>query len=106
MKDYFSVLSLYHTLYAESIAYVKSFSYAAFFGGFFTDAAKFPLCVFACVCYNVCSNMYWRLSPMASTKTPSARELRKKKMVRVIAIVACAALLITAILPYVASALY
>jgi len=43
---------------------------------------------------------------MASTKTPSARELRKKKMFRVIAIVACAALLITAILPYIAAALY
>ena len=39
-------------------------------------------------------------------KTPSARELRKKKMVRIIAIVACAALLITAIAPYLATALY
>ena len=39
-------------------------------------------------------------------KTPSARELRKKKAVRVIAIIACAALLITAIAPYLASALY
>ena len=39
-------------------------------------------------------------------KTPSARELRKKKMVRTIDIVACAALLITAIAPYLASALY
>ena len=58
------------------------------------------------VCYNVCSNKYWRLSPMASKKTPSARELRKKKMVRIIAYVACAALLITAIAPYLASALY
>ena len=43
---------------------------------------------------------------MASKKTPSARELRKKKMVRTVAIVACAALLITAIAPYIASALY
>ena len=43
---------------------------------------------------------------MASKKTPSARELRKKKMVRIIAIVACAALLITAIAPYLATALY
>lgn len=43
---------------------------------------------------------------MASKKTPSARELRKKKMYRVIAFVACAALLLTAILPYIASALY
>lgn len=43
---------------------------------------------------------------MSSKKTPSARELRKKKMYRVIALVACAALLITAILPYIASALY
>lgn len=43
---------------------------------------------------------------MASTKTPSARELRKKKMVRAIAIAACAALLITGILPYIAAALY
>ena len=36
----------------------------------------------------------------------SAREERKKKMVRVVAIVACAALLLTALLPYIASALY
>ena len=36
----------------------------------------------------------------------SAREVRKKKMVRIIAVDACAALLITAILPYIASALY
>jgi len=43
---------------------------------------------------------------MASQKTPSARELRKKKMVRIIAVVACAALLLTAVLPYIASALY
>ena len=43
---------------------------------------------------------------MASTKTPSARELRKKKMARIVAIVACAALLITAFAPYIASALY
>ena len=43
---------------------------------------------------------------MASEKTPSARELRKKKMVRIIACVACAALLMTAILPAIVSALY
>lgn len=43
---------------------------------------------------------------MASAKTPSARELRKKKMVRIVACAACAALLITAVLPYIASALY
>lgn len=36
----------------------------------------------------------------------SAREERKKKMVRVVAVVACGALLLTAILPYVVSALY
>ena len=36
----------------------------------------------------------------------SQREERKKKMVRIVAIVACAALLITAILPYIASAIY
>ena len=36
----------------------------------------------------------------------SAREERKKKRVRVVAIVACAALLLTARLPYIASALY
>ena len=36
----------------------------------------------------------------------SAREERKKKMVRVVAIVACTALLLTALLPYIASALY
>lgn len=39
-------------------------------------------------------------------KNPSARELRKKKMVRIIAVVAVAALLITAVAPYIASALY
>ena len=43
---------------------------------------------------------------MASTKGPSARELRKKNMYRIIACVACAALLITAIAPYLASAFY
>lgn len=43
---------------------------------------------------------------MASTKTPSAHELRKKKTIRIIAIIACAALLMTAIMPYIASALY
>lgn len=43
---------------------------------------------------------------MASTKTPSARELRKKKIAQVVAIVACAALLATAILPFLASAIY
>lgn len=43
---------------------------------------------------------------MASAKTPSARELRKKKTVRIVAIVACAALLMTAIMPYIVSALY
>ena len=43
---------------------------------------------------------------MASTKTPSARELRKKKTVRIVAVVACAALLLTAVMPYIASALY
>ncbi len=41
-----------------------------------------------------------------ASKHPSARELRKKKLYRIIAGVACAALLITAILPYIASALY
>ena len=58
------------------------------------------------VCYNIRSILFGRLSPMASKKTPSARELRKKKMVRIIAIVAVAALLITAVAPYIASALY
>lgn len=43
---------------------------------------------------------------MASKKAPSARELRKKKMYQIIAGVAVAALLVTAILPYLASALY
>ncbi|MGN0990737.1 MAG: hypothetical protein ACI4O4_04720 [Candidatus Ventricola sp.] len=42
---------------------------------------------------------------MASNKT-SARELRKKKTMRIVAFVACAALLITAVMPYIASALY
>ena len=36
----------------------------------------------------------------------SQREQRKKKMVRIIAVVACAALLLTAVLPYIASAIY
>lgn len=36
----------------------------------------------------------------------SARDQRKKKIVQIVAIVACAALLITAIMPYIASALY
>ena len=66
--------------------------------------AKFPLCAAVFVCYNGCSSKGWRLIPMAS-KT-SAREERKKKIVRVVAIVACAALLLTALLPYIASALY
>ena len=43
---------------------------------------------------------------MASKKGPSARELQKKKMIRIVAIVAVAALLITAVAPYIASALY
>ncbi|MED9822258.1 MAG: hypothetical protein U0J65_09575 [Christensenellales bacterium] len=43
---------------------------------------------------------------MASAKNPSAREQRKKKAVRIVAFVACAALLVTAIMPYIASALY
>ena len=43
---------------------------------------------------------------MASKKGPSARELQRKKTMRMVAIVACAALLITAIAPYIASALY
>lgn len=43
---------------------------------------------------------------MASKKTPSAREKRKKQALRVIAIVASAALLITAIMPFIANALY
>ena len=42
---------------------------------------------------------------MASGKT-SARDERKKKAMRIVAFVACAALLITAIMPYIASALY
>ena len=69
-------------------------------------AAKLALYALDELCYNVRSNMYWRLSPMASTKTPSARELRKKKIAQVVAIVACAALLATAILPFLASAIY
>ncbi len=42
---------------------------------------------------------------MASKNTQSARSERKKKMARVVALVACAALLVTAILPYIASSL-
>lgn len=41
---------------------------------------------------------------MSSKNTPSARELRKKKVYQVIALVACAALLLTAILPFFANA--
>ena len=69
-----------------------------------TSRSNFPLCAAVFVCYNGYSSKGWRLIPMAS-KT-SAREERKKKMVRVVAIVACAALLLTALLPYIASALY
>lgn len=36
----------------------------------------------------------------------SQRDVRKKKTMQIVAIVACAALLITAILPYIASAIY
>ena len=43
---------------------------------------------------------------MSSKSEKAAREERKKKAIRVIAIVACGALLLTAILPYLASALY
>ena len=43
---------------------------------------------------------------MASKNTTTARELRKQKMVRVIACVACAALLIPTILSAVVYALY
>ena len=43
---------------------------------------------------------------MHFSRPPSARELRKKKTVRIVAVVACAALLLTAIMPYIASALY
>ena len=42
---------------------------------------------------------------MSSKNTPSARELRKKKVYQVIALVACVALLLTAILPFFANAL-
>lgn len=42
---------------------------------------------------------------MASNKT-NAREERKKKMVRIVALVACGALLLTAILPFIVSGLY
>ena len=75
-------------------------------GLFHAECARsnFPLCAAVFVCYNGYSSKGWRLIPMAS-KT-SAREERKKKIVRVVAIVACAALLLTALLPYIASALY
>lgn len=43
---------------------------------------------------------------MASERTKTARELRKQKMVRIVAIVACCALLITAVAPYIASSLF
>ena len=42
---------------------------------------------------------------MASKNAPSAREERKKKMARIVAMVACVALLVTAVLPYIASSL-
>ena len=102
MENYSSVRSLYHTLYAETLGCVK----VLFAAGRISVRIKISPCALSLVCYNMYSILYWRLSPMASTKTPSARELRKKKFVRAVAIVACAALLITAILPYIASALY
>lgn len=43
---------------------------------------------------------------MASKNTKSAREERKAKTMRVVALVACAALLITAVLPFFASSLF
>lgn len=43
---------------------------------------------------------------MASKNEKNAREAHKKNAIRVIAIVACAALLLTAILPYLVSAIY
>ena len=43
---------------------------------------------------------------MSSKNTPSARELRKKKAVQIIALVACGALLLTAILPFFANAMF
>lgn len=43
---------------------------------------------------------------MASKNTKSARDERKAKTVRIVAVVACAALLLTAILPFFAGNLF
>jgi len=43
---------------------------------------------------------------MASKNTKTAREERKAKAVRVVALVACAALLLTAVLPFFANSLF
>ena len=43
---------------------------------------------------------------MASERAKTARELRRQKMVRIVALVACCALLLTAVLPYIASSLF
>ena len=55
------------------------------------------------MCYNMLNFNDWRTIPMASKTNKKAEQ--KQKMVRVVAIVACCALLLTAILPYVASSL-
>ena len=65
---------------------------------------RFPLCGCATWCYNMLNFNDWRTIPMASKTNKKAEQ--KQKMVRVVAIVACAALLLTAILPYVASSLF
>ena len=85
----------------------RALSRPIFPGGKFAPDREFFLYTFASVCAIMYTASYvWRLNPMASTKNPSARELRKKKTMRIVAFVACAALLITAVMPYIASALY
>lgn len=43
---------------------------------------------------------------MSSKEARAAKADKKKNVIRIIAVVACAALLLTAVLPYIASALY
>ena len=73
----------------------------------FPDSAKIscgsPLCVCGNLCYNTVNHKDWRMIPMASKTNKKAEQ--KQKMVRVVAIVACCALLLTAVLPYIASSL-
>ena len=58
-----------------------------------------------CAIMDAISIEYWRFDPMASHHNKNSREQRSKNAVRIVALVACAALLLTAILPVIASGL-